>query len=77
MYLLDILNEENIFKVDRFLFFMGVYVFELVFIYKESVLRLNVVKCYIYEIIFSLYRILWFINKCFYDRLMCYVDILL
>lgn len=36
MYLLDILNEENIFKVDRFLFFMGVYVFELVFIYKES-----------------------------------------
>lgn len=36
MYLLDILNEENIFKVDRYLFFMGVYVFELVFIYKES-----------------------------------------
>lgn len=35
-HLLDILNEENIPKVDRLLSLMGAHVFELAFIYKES-----------------------------------------
>lgn len=35
-HLLDILNEENIPKVDRLLSLMGAHIFELAFIYKES-----------------------------------------